>query len=111
MISTSHTTPTSSERIPSIVGELKLSKNDLDGQVRLLVGSSFLIDYEDHEIVPSEDYETLIESSIQLEHSLITEGNYLVVAWQEPWEIQDEICFIVGLYKNEARQKLEILLR
>ena len=100
-----------SERIPSIVGELKLSKNDLDGQVRLLVGSSFLIDYEDHEIVPSEDYETLIESSIQLEHSLITEGDYLVVTWQEPWEIQDEICLIVGMYKNEARQKLEILLR
>ncbi len=98
------------ERIPSISGELKLAKNRTDDQVRLLIGSSFLIDYENHITVPSDDYETILESSVYLTHPLITEGDYLVVAWQEPWEIKDDSCFIVGLYKGKARSKLEKLL-
>jgi hypothetical protein len=100
-----------SERIPSVVGELKLNKNKTDNQVRLLIGSSFLIDYEDHAVVPTDDYETLLESSVYLTHSLISEGDYLVVAWQEPWEITEDSCFMVGLYKGEARRKLEVVLK
>ena len=99
-----------SERIPSVIGELKLYKNDVDGKVRLVIGSSFLIDYENHIVDPSEDYETLIESSLYLTHPLITEGDYLVVAWQEPWEIEDDTAFMIGLYKGEARRVLENLL-
>ena len=100
-----------SERIPSTIGELKLYKTRTDNQVRLLIGSSFLIDYEDHVVVPGDDYETLLESSIYHIHSLISEGDYLVVAWQDPWDIADDSCFMVGLYKGEARRKLEDLLR
>jgi hypothetical protein len=100
-----------SERVPSIIGELKLYKNSQDEQVRLLIGSSFLIDYEDHVVAPGEDYETLIDSSIYLMNPLITEGDYLVVAWQEPWEIEGDSCFMVGLYKDDARRKLEKILR
>jgi hypothetical protein len=100
-----------SERIPSVIGELKLNKNRTDDQVRLLIGSSFLIDYEDHTVVPVDDFETLLESSVYLTHSLISEGDYLVVSWQEPWEITEDSCFMVGLYKGEARRKLEDVLR
>jgi hypothetical protein len=42
---------------------------------------------------------------------LISEGDYLVVSWQDAWEIKDDTCFIVGLYKNEARLKMQELLK
>ncbi|CAN2187750.1 hypothetical protein MCELANE86_00469 [Candidatus Nanopelagicaceae bacterium] len=100
-----------SGRIPTVIGELQLNKSRNDDQVRLLIGSSFLIDYEDHITIPSDDYETILESSVYLTHPSITEGEYLVVAWQEPWEITEDSCFMVGLYKGDARSKLEELLR
>lgn len=100
------------QRVPSIVGKIKLYRNRTDHQIRLLIGDSFLIDYENHEIEDREiDFETLKESSIELVDKNFMADEYLVVSWQTPFEFGDGSYFIFGLYRGETRSRIESVLQ
>ena len=100
------------QRVPSIVGKIKLHRNRTDHQIRLLIGDSFPIDYENHEIQDAEiDFEDLKESFIEIVDKKFIADEYLVVSWQTPYEFGDGSHFIFGLYRGETRSRIESVLR
>lgn len=99
------------QRVPSIVGKMKIHRNRTDHQIRLLIGNSFLIDYENYEIQDAEnDFETLKESSIEIVDENFIADEYLVVSWQTPYEFGDGSYFVLGLYRGETRSRIEEIL-
>jgi hypothetical protein len=100
------------ERVPTIVGKMKIHRNRTDHQIRLLIGNSFLIDYESYEIQDAEsDFETLKESSIEIVDENLIADEYLVVSWQTPYEFGDRSYFVFGLYRGETRLRIESVLQ
>lgn len=100
-----------SQRVPSIVGKMKIHRNRTDHQMRLLIGDSFLIDYENYEIQDAEnDFETLKKSSIEIVDENFIADEYLVVSWQTPYEFGDGSYFVFGLYRGETRSRIEEIL-
>ncbi len=100
------------QRVPLIVGKIKLYRNRTDHQIRLLIGDSSPIDYENHEIQDAEiDFETLKESFIEIVDEKLIADEYLVVSWQTPYEFGDESYFIFGLYRGETRSRIESVLQ
>lgn len=100
------------QRVPSIVGKINLHRNRTDHQIRLLIGDSFPIDYENHEIQDAEiDFEDLKESFIEIVDEKFIADEYLVVSWQTPYEFGEESYFIFGLYRGETRSRIESVLQ
>ena len=100
------------QRVPSIVGKIKLHRNRTDHQIRLLIGDSFPIDYENHEIQDAEiDFEDLMESFIEIVDEKFIADEYLVVSWQTPYEFGDGSHFIFGLYRGQTRSRIESVLQ
>lgn len=100
------------QRVPSIVGKMKMHRNRTDHQIRLLIGDSFPIDYENHEIQNAEnDFEDLKESFIEIVDENFIADEYLVVSWQTPYEFGDGSYFIFGLYRGETRSRIESVLQ
>ena len=100
------------ERVPTIIGKMKIHRNRTDHQIRLLIGDSFLIDYESHEIQDAEnDFESLKESSIEIVDENLIADEYLVVSWQTPYEFGDGSYFVFGLYRGETRLRIESVLQ
>jgi len=100
------------ERVPTIVGKMKIYRNRTDHQIRLLIGDSFLIDYENYKIQDAEsNFETLKESSIEIVDENLIADEYLVVSWQTPYEFGDGSYFIFALYRGETRLRIESVLQ
>jgi len=100
------------QRVPSIVGKMKMHRNRTDHQIRLLIGDSFPIDYENHEIQDAEnDFEDLKESFIEIVDENFIADEYLVVSWQTPYEFGEGSYFIFGLYRGETRSRIESVLQ
>jgi len=99
------------DRTPTIEGVLLLHKNETDVVVRLLIGSSFFIDYDDYEIANSdEDFEALREATTVIEDGLIAD-EYLVVSWKTPFEFGEDAAFLFGLYRGNTRAAIEKALK
>lgn len=97
-------------RVPQIEGTLKIHNKVKDRKNRVLLGSSFLIDYDNVDIDDAEEMMEIIKSSsVSLSSPNILDDEYLVVSWRELSDLLDDTSFVVSLYRGESRKQIELL--
>jgi hypothetical protein len=102
-------------RVPKIEGIFILYRNDQDGEVRFLLGDRDIEDWEASSMQTNtyefESFSDFGSYFSEATHPQLVEGEYLVVSWRTTPETGSETALLWGLYRGDARNSMEQILR